>query len=323
MTTKTIPVFFATDDRYAKYLHVSLVSLIAHTSPLHSYHIHILNQGLTDQHQANFKKLETDNVTVDLVDMGEHFAQVMTGDTSTLRGDYSTMTIYFRLFIAEMFPAYDKAIYLDADTILLRDIAELFETDLSGNLVAAAFDSFASEVPITKRYVEEILGLEATDYLNSGVLVMNLKAMRAVNFCQHFVNLRTAYNFDLLAGDQDYLNVMTDGAKVKLSSDWNVLPQIRIDSPKLIHYNLFDKPWHYEGLAYEEYFWEYAKKTPYYQDLLDERAAFSKGGKEKDQESLAALLKHANEIVGDSIAKTLKKVREEGHDDWWLKASGY
>lgn len=33
--------------------------------------------------------------------------------------DYYSKTTYFRLFIAEMFPEIDKAIYIDSDTVVL------------------------------------------------------------------------------------------------------------------------------------------------------------------------------------------------------------
>lgn len=35
-----------------------------------------------------------------------------------LRSDYFTMTIYFRIFIPDMYPEYDKAIYIDSDIVV-------------------------------------------------------------------------------------------------------------------------------------------------------------------------------------------------------------
>ena len=36
-----------------------------------------------------------------------------------LRSDYFTMTIYFRIFIPDMYPEYDKAIYIDSDIVVM------------------------------------------------------------------------------------------------------------------------------------------------------------------------------------------------------------
>ncbi|TXJ87231.1 hypothetical protein FU655_07970 [Lactobacillus delbrueckii] len=40
-----------------------------------------------------------------------------------LRADFFTLSIFYRLFITELFPEYDKAVYIDADTVLNADIA--------------------------------------------------------------------------------------------------------------------------------------------------------------------------------------------------------
>ena len=51
------------------------------------------------------------------------------------------------MFIATLFPEYDKAIYLDADLILVGDISELYNTNIEGKLVAAINDKLVSSVP--------------------------------------------------------------------------------------------------------------------------------------------------------------------------------
>lgn len=40
-----------------------------------------------------------------------------------------------------------------------------------------------------------------------------------------------------------------------------------IENPKIIHYNLFDKPWCYDDIQYQDYFWEYAKQSVYYDKI--------------------------------------------------------
>ena len=52
--------------------------------------------------------------------------------------DYYSKTTYFRLFIAEMFPEIDKAIYIDSDTVVLGDIAQLYDYDLGDAYVERA-----------------------------------------------------------------------------------------------------------------------------------------------------------------------------------------
>ena len=98
----------------------------------------------------------------------------ISGDTNKLRGDYVTMTIYFRLFIADMFPQYDKAIYIDADTVAEDDLTTLFATDLGDNLVAGVVDPVMMTYPETMNLIQRDFGIQPGKYINSGVLVMNL-----------------------------------------------------------------------------------------------------------------------------------------------------
>ena len=113
----------------------------------------------------------------------------ISGDTNKLRGDYVTMTIYFRLFIADMFPQYDKAIYIDADTVAEDDLTTLFATDLGDNLVAGVADPVMMTYPETMTYIQRDFGIRPGKYINSGVLVMNLAQMRQEHFSDRFLHL--------------------------------------------------------------------------------------------------------------------------------------
>ena len=69
---------------------------------------------------------------------------------------------------------------------------------------------------------------------------------------------------------------------------------------KLVHYNMFQKPWKYEGILYEKYFWETAKNTPYYDFFKQNLANFDDAKKQKDQEAGAKLLDYAMNIANDA-----------------------
>ena len=82
---------------------------------------------------------------------------------------------------------------------------------------------------------------------------------------------------------------------------------------KLVHYNMFQKPWKYEGILYEKYFWETAKKTPYYQMFKDVLNGYNDEKKRKDQEAGMKLLTYAEEIANNpnNFRRTLDVEREE------------
>ena len=58
------------------------------------------------------------------------------------------------------------------------------------------------------RYMEEAVGVSRYEYINSGVLLMNLNKLREKEFDKHFLNLLNTYHFDCIAPDQDYINAI-------------------------------------------------------------------------------------------------------------------
>ena len=230
-----VPVFFTTDEKYAPYLSVALTSLIANTDPTSdtSYRVIVVHKDLSQQAQEIFRAMSTDKVAVELYPMRDYMIQSINSDHNKLRADYETLTIYFRLFLSEMFPGLDKAIYLDADTVTNVDIAQLYRIDLGDNFVAAVNDNFVAAGEETSYYTLNALGIPSSEYVNSGVLLMNLKAMREAGFVDHFVKLLNAYHVESIAADQDYLNVMCRGRILMLGYEWNTMRPMGRPGPSI------------------------------------------------------------------------------------------
>ena len=185
--------------------------------------------------------------------------------------DYYSDSIYYRIFIPKMFPRLKKAVYLDADIILNDDVANLYNTDLGDDLLGAVTDESVVGIPIFCDYVKKQIGLaDERDYFNSGVLVMNLAAMRDERLEEKFVHLLKTYNFDTVAPDQDYLNLICRGRVHYLEGGWNKHPiaenKLKRSELHLMHFNMFNKPWHYYGVQNEDLFWESARHTPFFKN---------------------------------------------------------
>lgn len=200
-TKEEIPVFFSIDDRYAPYLSVAINSIIANSSTDYQYKIIILYQSLSADNQNKLGQLENKNFSIRFVAITDDLANKMSHEQTKLRGDYFTLTIYFRLFIAELFPEYDKAIYLDADIVVPSDLSNLFNIDLGDKLIGASLDTFAADNRETVQYVENVIGVPINKYFNSGVLLLNLKTLREKQLSVKFLNLLNKYHFEILAPD--------------------------------------------------------------------------------------------------------------------------
>ena len=280
-----IPIFFTIDDGYAPYLHVALISLIENASEDRKYKIIVVYQELNEENRNNLAALVKNhqNFEIEFKYMKQSLDMITDRIENRLRSDYFTMTIYFRIFIPDMYPEYDKAIYIDSDIVVPGDISELYDTDMHNNLIGVVKDGSVNDVAELQRYMTESLGLKLGDYFNSGMLLMNMKELRNVKLAEHFLYLLNKYHFDCVAPDQDYLNSMCYGKIEYLDSCWDAMPnrnKPEIKNPKIIHYNLFDKPWCYDDIQYQDYFWKYARQSVYYDQIKAFKAAYTDKQKE-------------------------------------------
>ncbi len=279
---KIIPIFYAADENYMPYLAVALTSLKETKSAEYDYRIHVLYTGDLNGYSHKIEKMQEENFTVSFEDVTEKIKRIT--DCIHCR-DYYTPAIYYRLMIPEMFPKYEKVLYMDCDTVLLEDVAKLYNIDIGDNYIGAVADQAVAAVPQFVEYTKNALGILAEKYFNSGVIVMNLKKFREIDFYDKFNAVLRSYDFTV-APDQDCLNLICKDKVFYYDAGWNKMPIAGKDEGKLmlVHYNLTMKPWHYDGVLYEEYFWDYASRTEFLDVIKKEKASFTPAMAEKEVE---------------------------------------
>ncbi|MGB3416529.1 MAG: glycosyltransferase family 8 protein [Mesorhizobium sp.] len=215
--------------------------------------------------------------------------------------------IFFRLGLAEVLGELDRVLYLDADTIVCRDVADLHDTAMDGRPLAAVPDynlfhfELHKPIPIRDRfgpsllYLKEELGItyrNAGDYFNSGVLLLDLAAWRRLRLaeaCHAFIRGRR-----LQWPDQDALNVIVGSDYLALDARWNTmaaaLENMAVpvtpaqetlrrhwnDDPWIVHYTGTRKPWLFwpRPVPHGDRFWRAAAASPAERPL---RAAYRGG----------------------------------------------
>lgn len=298
-----IPIFFAVDDGYIPFLAVSIQSLADNASSTNYYCIKILYTDISDENKKKIEKYQSSNIDIEFVDLNYYIEKVK--DKLYTR-DYYSKTTYFRLFLPNLYPQFDKALYLDSDIVLLDDVANLYNIDITNNLVAAAPDDVIQTIEVFQEYAEKVVGVaNYKNYFNAGILLMNLDELRNFKFQEKFLYLLDRITFPV-AQDQDYLNRLCKGKVKIISKEWNRMPisdkEAKKEDIKLIHYNLAYKPWHFEDILYKEYFWEYAKKTEYINEILKIKENYAEEDKFNDMETdkqLRELAQRESDCVGD------------------------
>lgn len=300
--TKVVPVFLTINNAYAPYAAATIHSLTQRVNPDRYYKVIILHDGINLINRWRLRSLVTKNVALQFKKMTRslYLKAIIAYCTRRQRGAgdfFSSAVYYYRAFIPMLFPIYKKAIYIDSDVILRGDIGDLFDVELGDNAVAAVIDPKVTEIKEFRDYVDNALGIPHSEYVNSGVQVMNLRQMRKIKYLTQMTDLIRKFDADLVAPDQDYLNLILRGQILPLPAVWNAEPVKDLPrNIKLVHFNLFNKPWHYKDVPCERIFWNAAKGTGFTGELKRQQAAFDEVKQKEDHEKVAALIEKARRL---------------------------
>lgn len=228
--------------------------------------IYIVNDGL---YKRNVKKINQ-TVSSDKIKIHWKTMKEAVPNDIQLPKDRSTLPIcaYIRVCAPYFLPReIKKAIYLDVDMVLMKDICHLWNIDIGNYVIGAAVDR-ADKVSTPWGGIPnyEALGIPAeSNYFNSGLLIMNLEAWRAMGATQLVINaIRDNYEF-VTFSDQYGLNVVFANNWFQLDSNWNRYPQNSYENPFLIHFTgmkpIF-KSYNFNP-EYKRIFYDILKMTPW------------------------------------------------------------
>lgn len=303
-TSKEIPIFYSVDDNYIPCLAVAIESLVAHTSNENNYRIIVLNTGISNKNISKIMKYERDNIKISFEDISSKLFRLEKELELRIR-DYYTISIYYRLFIASLFPQYDKAIYLDADMLILDDVSKIYDVEMNDNLLIAVRDEVVASDEVLRKYSLLQIGIDYDFYFNSGMLVMNLREMRKAKIEEKFIYMLTKYNLSTICPDQDYLNVLCKGRVIYLNENWDKMSDYgsNIDESEIsiLHYNMFKKPWLYKDANYSDLYWHWAKKTEFYECLNERLNSYSFIDRRKDEELAQKMMLNAQKICRSDV----------------------
>lgn len=275
----TIPIILSSNDKYAPFMYTTMVSILENSGKNTYYDFFLLvTSSFLQKNKIIIMELKNKYIcNIQFIHIKNEFTNVHTHIS------FNKDPHFYRLLAGILLPKeYEKCIYLDVDTCACKDLSELFNIDLKDNYIAGV-------VAPGHNYLESIhckrIHLSSMkEYINSGMLIMNLKKIREDNMTEKFIELLKKKYDDK---DQDVLNVACHGKILILPPKYNVLVQ-RIKendprlkkiykekdifeakiSPHIVHYCLAKKPWKNLGIYMEEYWWNIAKKTPYIHSLF-------------------------------------------------------
>lgn len=211
-------VCYITDNDYVQHTMTSMASLLANKFPTSKLDVYVVCDNVDSEKKKMLRRFDQEGFRVVLVDHKNTFTK-----KDSEFGKYISASTYIRLNLPSMFPKMDKLLYLDGDIIITGDLSELYGLDISGYAMAGSIDygmCITSTTWDKVEYIRKTLPNYEREYINAGVLLMNLSELRRIGFekvCHKLYNERT----DFIFADQDIINFALVGRKKILPIYWN------------------------------------------------------------------------------------------------------
>jgi lipopolysaccharide biosynthesis glycosyltransferase len=188
---------------------------------------------------------------------------------------YITLQCFHRIFIADSFPDLDVAIYIDPDTIILRDVQSLIDYPLA-SVIAARSESIDD-------HKISVVGVDGI-YFNNGVYKTDLNFWRSEQLADKMLDRLTTHGITLYP-EQDLMNIFLAGHVAELPINFNFSSWLStigffshtVPNPMILHFAGPDKPWKNHSLEknwtaiwrskYEEIFGDKAEHIKDFENL--------------------------------------------------------
>lgn len=266
------------NSKYMRYAYVMLTSFFVNQSEGMDVHVYLLYSYLTEEDKEELEGLvKSYSGTLHWLPIDrEMFAQFKTTE------DWSAEAYYRLLLIDILQEDVDRLLYLDVDTIVNKPLDELYEIDFGGNVLCACKD--ICEAPFGDQrdaiFAEQIKN--HFTYFCSGVVLFHIREMRGRYCFRDYLDAARQLDYKMVAPDQDILNYIhwketmyVDQAQYNLFAWIAYINGTHYQEVKekasIIHFS-GPKPWAGRNVRYdiEQIWWDYARKTPFYYDLLEE-----------------------------------------------------
>lgn len=334
---KTVTVVLVSSDLYTPCLGVTINSILENASEDVFYDIVVLVSDMTNANidRLNLIAKKCENCSVRFINI----SAIVKSYSFYENKDHEDYT-YYRLIIPQIMKTYEKVIYLDCDVVVNTDIKELYDTNMEGYLLAGCIDPYITclqclnKAEAMKQYFDNLGLHEVGKYIQGGVLVLNVAL-----FNEKYTDgqlMEKASKNEYIFCDQDLLNVECKGLTKVLDCKWNILsmnegvlsisnrmlPQKFFDeyvrakeNPCIVHYADKNIPYLKAGVDLYQFYWKYARTTPFYEYLLklsfasekkDEQVGTSEKEEQKTDEQpckAPAKVKFKNKILMPLVNK--------------------
>lgn len=247
-------------------LSVVLQSIIENTTFEHNYDIVLMLDTTRENKQSILHQAENHpNISVRFFDK-----ILRLPDNHKLR---SNKEMWYKFYVPYIIEGYEKTLYMDTDAIVLDDIARLFQSDLDNDVMIGAIRN-----PSIKRNTETCF--------QDGILLINNTSFKKKYSLNQMVEVCDSQQY--INENKSVLGFLVQDSFKMLDDEWNVIyPESEYNQlkdgiylsfqdksngieskPRIISFKEKPKPWISTDIEFAYCFWEYARKTPFYELMI-------------------------------------------------------
>ncbi|MEI0542023.1 glycosyltransferase [Brachyspira pilosicoli] len=273
------------DNNFVNYLSTLIVSILKNSNDEDRFHFHIIEVDITEENKSKImqlkeiKECEISFYKSTNIEKYKNISNIIKSKHTWHSWHYS---VFLKLDIPFLFQKLDKILLLDADSIILDNIYDIYNSDIS-NLYCAPQIFFAQLPEELKNWLRSI-GIKNPDkeYLTSGVLLFNLKKIREEIGLENIDKLidECVYKYSDIIYTEEHILYFLFKDKIKFI-DFGVDTYVKSgDKNRKVKIVTFyfaganNKPLtkNYMGRInlYYNKFWEYFTFTPFFKDNIFE-----------------------------------------------------
>ncbi len=271
-------ILLCTDDNYIMPCGITMISLLENNKDNNFITFHIIGMNIKENSKEKVSSISSKYKNVKIVFYEINKDLLEPYNFSLYDSKHLSLAAYSRLFIGDILPkSIEKILYLDCDIIITKDLSELWNTDIENHSIAGVPDIYIS----TKRSFENLGYPEKFGYINSGILLINLKDWNEQNRLKVFLDFYKKNHDKLIFHDQDIINGTLYNRKLLLPIKFNVIDFYYLSQsnnlgqyenevsnaaidPVIIHYTSTNKPWFKDCLhPLKGEFLKYKKISPW------------------------------------------------------------
>lgn len=211
-----ISIALITDNNYVLPTAVTIASILKNQKKTTSYDVYVLGVNISPSNKLCLEKAGAKVISLDSKSYEEFIGT----------HPHVSIAALAKFDLSHIFHDLDKILYLDTDMIILKDLSELYNIDL-GEHYAAVVKDMAGQID------GHAQKLKHSNYFNSGMMLLNLKKIRADDISKKLVDYKLYQDVgDFM--DQDCLNAVFNENVIYMSPIYNWM------APNQLKYNAND-----------------------------------------------------------------------------------